>query len=85
MDIDLHFERSVERTGHAGLENDEVPDLDRMKELQVVDGGGDEQAPGVPVPCDGAGDVNEVHDRPAEDEAEGIGVVRQHHLNHFGL
>ena len=30
------------------------------------------------------GDVDEVHDRAAKDQPEGVGVVRQHDLHHFG-
>ena len=39
---------------------------------------------GMPVAGNGPSDVDEVHDLAAEDEAERIGVVRQHHLNHLG-
>ena len=39
---------------------------------------------GVAVAGDRAGDVDEVHDRAAEDEPERVGVVRQHDLHHLG-
>ena len=55
-----------------------------MEELQIVDGGRDEEAAGVAVARDGAGDVDQVHDRAAQDVAERIGVVRQDDLHHLG-
>jgi hypothetical protein len=36
------------------------------------------------VTRDGAGDIDEMHDRPAENEPERVGVVRQDNLDHFG-
>ena len=57
-------------------QDDQVADLDRMEELQAVDRRRHEQAAGVPVAGDRAGDVDEVHDRAAEDEPERVGVVR---------
>ena len=35
--IHLHFERRREGARHARLQDDEIADLDRMQELQVVD------------------------------------------------
>ena len=82
-DLDLDFERRAPGGGDARLEDDQVADLDRVEELQAVDGGGDEQAARVAVTGDGAGDVDEVHDRPAEDVAQRVGVVRQDDLHHL--
>ena len=81
--LDLDFERRAPRGGDARLEDDQVADLDRVQELQAVDRGGDEQAARVAVAGDGAGDVDEVHDRAAEDEPERVGVVRQDDLHHL--
>ena len=63
----------------------QIADLDRMQELQVVDGGRDQQAARVPMAGDGAGNVDEVHHGAAEDEPERVRVVRQHDLHHLGL
>jgi len=52
--------------------------------MEAVDRGRHEQAARVAVAGDGAGDVDEVHDGAAQDEAERIGVVGQHHLHHLG-
>ena len=82
--FDLHFERRGPDGGDARLENDQVADLDRVEELQAVDRGRHEQRAGVAVAGDRAGDVDEVHDRPAEDEPERVGVVRQDDLHHLG-
>ena len=60
------------------------PTLIGVQELQAVDGRRDQQAARVPMAGDGAGDVDEVHDRAAEDEPERIRVVRQHDLHHLG-
>ena len=65
------------------FEDDQVADLDRMEELQAVDGGGHQQAAGVTVAGDGAGDVDQVHDGAAEDEPERVRVVRQDDLHHL--
>jgi hypothetical protein len=37
----------------------------------------------MPAARDGAGDVDEVHDRTAENDAQGIRVVRQDNLHHL--
>ena len=82
--VHLHFERRRERAGDARLQDDQVADLDRVEELEVVDGGGDQQRAGVAVAGDGAGDVDQVHDGAAQDEPERVGVVGQHDLHHLG-
>ena len=55
-----------------------------MEKLQIVDRRRHEQRAGVSMAGDGAGDVDEVHHRAAQDEAERVGVVRQHDLHHLG-
>ena len=84
IDVDLRFERCVEGARHARLEDDQIADLDWIQKLQAVDRGGHQQAPRVTMTCDRAGDVDEVHHGAAENETQRIGVVRQHHLHHFG-
>ena len=73
----------VHDRAHAGVKDDQVADLDRMEELQAVHGRRDEQRPGVPVRGYRAGDVDEVHDRAAEDETQRVGIVRQDDLHHL--
>jgi hypothetical protein len=82
--LDFYFERGRERTGHARLEDDDVADLDRMEKLEAVDTGGEGEGVGVPMAGDGAGDVNHVHHRSAQDVAERVGIVRQDDLRRLG-
>ena len=83
--VHFHFQRGLpERGGDARLQDDQVADLDRVQELQSIDGRRHQQAARVPVTRDGPGDVDQVHDRAAQDEAQRIGVVGQDHLHHFG-
>ena len=44
IDIDLRFERCREDARHARLQDDQVSDLDRVQELQAVDGGRHQQS-----------------------------------------
>src|SRR5262245_16370009 len=54
-----------------------------MDEVERIDTGGEGQRVGVSMTRDGAGDVDEMHHRAAENEPERIGVVRQNDLNSF--
>jgi len=83
-DFDFNFERRRPGRGHARPEKDQIPDPDRVQELQAVDSGGDEHAARVTVRGDRAGDIDQVHHRTAEDESERIGIVRQNDLHHLG-
>jgi len=47
--VDLDFERRREDTRDVRLQDDEVADLDRVQELKIVDGRGDQQTSGVPM------------------------------------
>ena len=67
------------------LQDDQISDLDRVQELQPVDRRRDEQAASMAMAGDGAGDVDEVHHRAAEDVSERVGVVREDDLHHLGL
>src|SRR4029079_8069245 len=83
-DLHLYFERGVEHAGDVRAQDDQIADLDRVEELQVVDGGGHQQAARVAMTGDRAGDVDQMHHRAAEDEPERVRVVRQHDLDHLG-
>src|SRR5205807_8843927 len=83
-DVDLDFERGLKRAGDVRLQDDQVANFDRMQELEVVDRGRDEEAPRVTMARDRPGNVDEVHDRTAQDEAQRIGIVGQHDLDHLG-
>ena len=83
-DVDLDLQRRPEHRGDLRPQDDQVADLDRVQELQPVDGGGDDAAARVAMTGNRAGDVDEVHDGAAEHEPERVRVVRQHHLHHLG-
>jgi hypothetical protein len=59
--------------------------VDGLDEVDVIHGGGDDVGARVSIGSDGAGEINEVHEAPAEEIAEGIGVVGEDNLGHFGL
>src|SRR5207248_8619499 len=68
VNLHLHFKRRRERASDARVQDDQVADFDRMEELQIVDGRGDEQAARVAMTRDRPGDVDEVHHGAAENE-----------------
>ena len=82
--LDFDLQRRRERSGDARLQDDHVADADGVHELEAIDRRGEGEAVGVPVTGDGAGDVDEVHHRAAEDEPERVRVVRQDDLDGFG-
>ena len=67
------------------LQDDQIADFHRIEELQPVDGRRHDQTPRMPMTRDGAGDVDEVHGRAAEQEPERVRVVRQNDLDHLGV
>src|SRR6202034_3853469 len=79
------FHRGFEGAVDGGFEDDEVADMDGGDEVDVFHGGGDDVAAGVAIGGHGADEVDEVHEAAAEQVAEGVGVVRQDELGHFGL
>jgi hypothetical protein len=81
--LDLHFQRCREGAGHPGPEDDQVPHLDRVQELQPVNGRRDQQASRMAMAGNRPGDVDQMHDRAAQNEAKRVGVIRQDHLDHF--
>jgi len=83
-DIHFDFQRRVEGGGDARFQDDDVAYLDRMEELQAIDRGGDDACARVAIRRHGAGDVDEMHDRAAQHEPEGVRIVRQHDLRHVG-
>ncbi len=82
--VHLHLERRGERAGDARFEHDEIADFDRVEELEVVHRGRDHRRARVPDARDRPRDVDQVHNGAAQDVAERVRVVRQHHLHHLG-
>src|ERR1700722_1236307 len=84
-DFDANFERRIEGAIDAGLENEQIADVNRLNEVDVIHGGGDHVGARVAIGGDGAGEVNEVHEAAAKQVAERVGVVREDDLSHLGL
>ena len=55
-----------------------------MEELKIVHRGGDDGHARVPDRRNGAGHVDQVHHRAAQDEPQGVGVVGQDDMDGFG-
>jgi hypothetical protein len=84
-DLDADLDGGVEGAVDAGLEDEEVADVDGAYEVDVVHGGGNDVGAGVAIGGHGAGEIDEVHEPPAEEIAKGVGVVGKDDLGHFGL
>jgi len=64
----------------AGLEDEEVADADGCDEVEVIHGGGDDEGARVPAGGHGADEIHELHEAPAEEVTEGVGVGREDDL-----
>ena len=64
-------------------QDDQVANLDWVEKLQIVDGCRHQQAARMAVAGDRPRDVDQVHDRAAQDEPERVRIVGQDHLHHF--
>jgi len=78
------FHRSVKDPVDAGFQDDHFAQSDRMEEIEPVHRRGNYGKAAVPAAGDGGDDVDPVHEATSEEVAEGVGIVRQHHLGHFG-
>ena len=84
-DLDADLERRVEGAIDARFENEQIADVDRLDEVDVIHGRGDDVGARVPIGGHGAGQVDEVHQASAEQIAERVGVVGQDDLSHLRL
>jgi hypothetical protein len=75
-----HLHAAAEGAAHMAADGDEVAELDGPVEAHVVHGHGDHGALAVPVRADGAADVEPLQQAPAEEVAERVGVVGEHHV-----
>jgi hypothetical protein len=82
IDLDADFHGRAEDAIDAGLENDEIADVDGQQERHVINGRGDDGHAGVAKGGGGGGDIDEVHDAATDEVAEGIGVIGE---SHFGV
>jgi hypothetical protein len=83
LHADLHG--GVEGAVDAGLEDEDVADLDGSDEVEVVHGDGDGDGAGVAAGGHGADEVDELHEAAAEEVAEGVGIARKDDLGALGL
>ena len=84
-DFDADFHGSGKGAVDAGLEGEQVAEVHRLDEVDVVHGGGDDVGARVTIGGHGAGEVDEVHEAAAEQVAQGVGVVGQDDLSHLRL
>ena len=77
-DTDLHA--GAEGSVDAGLEDQQVANVNGSDEVEVVHGCRDDDGAGV-APCgDSSNEVDELHQATAKEVAEGIGVGREYDL-----
>src|SRR5690348_15341525 len=60
------FQRSVEGTVHARLQNQQIADMDGLNKVDVIHGGGNDMRSRMTVGRDCAGEVDEVHETSAQ-------------------
>ena len=83
--LDADFDGCIEGTIDAGLENEQIADVNGLNEVDVIHGCGDNMGARMAIGGDCAGEIDEVHEAAAEQVAERVGVVRENDLSHFGL
>ena len=83
--LDAHFHRSGEGAVDAGLEGEQIAEVHRLDEVDVVHGRGDDVGARVAIGGHGAGEIDKVHQAAAEQIAQSIGVVGQDNLGHLRL
>ncbi len=59
--------------------------MDRLDEVDVIHGRGNDVGARVAIGGDGPSEVDEVHEAAAEEIAQGVGVVGEDDLSHLGL
>lgn len=84
LDLDLDLDAAAEGRGDVGGDADDLADLHRLVEGEVIDAGGDADGAAVALGADGRADVHPREDLAAEDVAEGVGVGGEHVLGHRG-
>lgn len=79
------FHGGVEGAIDAGLENENVSDLDRGDEVEMVHGSGDRNGSGMAAGGHGTDQIDKLHQPSAEEVAEGIGIAGEDNLAALGL
>lgn len=83
--LDADFHGGVVGTVDAGLEDEQVADLDGGYEVEVIHGGGDGECSCVSTGSHGADEIDELHEAAAKEVAEGVGVGGEDDLTAFRL
>ena len=81
--LDAHFHGSSEGAIEGGLQNHQIPDMNRRDEVDVIHRSRDHVRPGVAVGRHRAHQVDVVHEPAAQQVAQRIGVVGQDQLGHL--
>ena len=81
--LHAHLHRGGKCAVDAGLERDQVAQVHRLDEVDVVHRGGHNVGARVPVGGHCASHINEVHQPSAQQIAQRVGVVGQDELGHF--
>ena len=82
--LDSHLHGSVEDTVHGGLEDHEIADSNGDEKVQMVGRSSDYVAARMAMGSERTGDINPMHEAPAEQGIERIGVIGQHEFHHLG-
>ena len=63
-DFDTDLERRIEGAIDAGLEDEQIANVNRLNKVDVIHGGGDNVGARVAIGGNGTGEIDEVHNRP---------------------
>ena len=83
FDADLHG--GAEGAVDAGLENEEIADVDGGYEVEVIHGSRNDEGACVATGGHGADEIHELHEPASEEVAESVGVGWKDDLAAFGL
>ena len=81
--LHAHLHGGVKRPVDAGFESDQIAQMHRLDEVDVVHGRGHDKGARVTVSRHGPGQVDKVHQPPAQQVAQRVRVVGQNDLGHL--
>ena len=83
--LDADFHGGAKGAIDAGLEDEQVANLDRSDKVKVIHGRGDGEGARVAAGGHGADEINELHQAPAEEIAQSVGIAGEDDLTAFRL
>ena len=83
--FDADFHGGAEGPVDAGLEDEEIADVDGCDEIEVIHGGSDDKGARVAAGGHGADEIHELHEPASEEVAEGVAVGGEDDLAAFRL